>query len=464
MEQVIGLEVHQQLKTATKLFCTCSADYRDEVNTNLCPRCTAQPGAKPMGINQRALEAVIKIGLMLGCDISESVVVQRKHYFYPDLPNNYQRTSTPIATGGKLGGVRIREVHIEEDPGRFDLRRGIVDFNRAGVPLIEIVTEPDMSSPKEARDFLKSLRAILSYLEVAREEAGSMRCDANTSVKGHPRVEVKNINSDRGVFKALGYEFIRQKNKLKRGGEIKMETRHFDDVQNITLSLREKESVADYRYIPDPDVPPIIILPSLVKKLEKSLPESPRDKAERFVKEYGIPEDLAGVLVDQMDLALLFEEAAEEADASEAAKFICGELKRVLNWNNLSVNESGIEPHHVTELLSMMDEGEITDNTAHQLIEELVVQPRSPSEIVSKRGLSKLEDWKELEKLADKIADDFPDALDDLRSGREEALHFLVGKAVARTSGRADPIRLAELFERMVYPNAESSDHSVPSQ
>lgn len=449
MEQVIGLEVHQQLKTGTKLFCNCSAAYRNEPNTNLCPRCTAQPGSKPSGLNSTALEAVIKIGLMLGCDITtEPVLFQRKHYFYPDLPNNYQRTSTPIAKGGKLGRVRITEIHLEEDPGRFELRRGLVDYNRAGVPLVEIVTEPDMRSPAEARDFLKALRAILSYLDVSREEAGSMRCDANTSIPGHKRVEVKNINSDKGVFKALGYEFVRQKNALSRGGEIKRETRHFDDSQNITISLREKETVADYRYMPDPDVPPILIPSSLVERLRANLPESPSAKAARFVEEYSIPRNLAEVLVSQMDLALMFEKVAADVDSELAAKFICGELKRVLNWNNLSVSESGIEPHHLVELLRMMSSGQITDNTAHKLIEELVVNPQSPSGLVEKRDLTKVEDWEKLKELVDIVADAFPQAMADLKKGKEEALHFLVGRVMTRSSGRADPIRVTELFEK----------------
>jgi len=450
MEQVIGLEVHQQLKTKTKLFCNCSAAYRNEPNTKLCPRCSAQPGSKPMGLNRTALEAVIKIALMLGCDITtKPVIMQRKHYFYPDLPNNYQRTSTPLATGGKLGGVRITEIHIEEDPGRFELRRGLVDYNRAGVPLVEIVTEPDMRSPSEARNFLKSMRAILGYLDVAREEDGSMRCDANTSVRGHERVEVKNINSDKGVFKALGYEFIRQKNLLSRGKEIKRETRHFDDAQSVTVSLREKESAADYRYMPDPDVPPILISKELVERLRANLPESPSAKAARFVEQYSIPRNLAEVLVGQIDLALLFEEVAKEADPNKSAKFICGELKRVLNWNNLSVNESGIAPHHLVELLGMLSSGQISDNTAQKLIEELVVSPKSPSGMVSRRKLTKLEDRKELKALAEMVAKEFPQAMTDLKAGKEDALHFLVGRVMTRSSGRADPIRVAEIFEKM---------------
>ena len=263
----IGLEVHVQLKTNTKLFCTCPTDYRDaEPNSNICPVCTAQPGSKPNGLNATALDAIVRIALFIGCRVikGEEVRMLRKHYFYPDLPSNYQRTSLPVGVDGRFASIRIREVHLEEDPGRYELRDGQVDYNRSGIPLVEIVTEPDMSTPQEARDFLRALSLALSYLGVARDEPGSMRCDANVSVGEGTRVEVKNINSFKGVYRALDSEIRRHRRFQRFGKRVVRETRHWDEAKMITIPLRKKEGAADYRFIPDPDVPPLVIDNALV--------------------------------------------------------------------------------------------------------------------------------------------------------------------------------------------------------
>ncbi|MEM3372585.1 MAG: Asp-tRNA(Asn)/Glu-tRNA(Gln) amidotransferase subunit GatB, partial [Candidatus Anstonellales archaeon] len=285
-EVIIGLEIHLQLNTQSKLFCTCSTNYQKDPNTNICEICTSQPGSKPMAINKKAIEYVIKLAKALNAQVitDRKIYIQRKHYFYPDLPSNYQRTSLPIAVNGMLDNIRIREIHLEEDPGRYDIRTGLVEYNRCGNPLIEIVTEPDFKSAEQTKRFLEKLAILLDYLEITRREEGSMRVDANISLKGSNRVEIKNINSFRGVITALNYEITRQNTLLKQNLKVERETRHFDEGQGITIGSRKKETVDDYRYIPDPDLVPIVISKEMLEKIQ--LPELPEQKIERLQKEY----------------------------------------------------------------------------------------------------------------------------------------------------------------------------------
>ena len=351
----IGFEIHVQLRTNTKLFCNCPSSFLDaEPNNNICAICTAQPGTKPMGLNKRALQNVIRTALMLDCTMNPAMVyIQRKHYFYPDLPNNYQRTSQPIAVKGKLGDVNIWEIHIEEDPGRYELRNGTVDYNRCGVPLAEIVTAPDMHSPEEAREFLNKIQMVLQYLGVAREEAGTTRIDANVSIEGGKRVEVKNINSFYGVYHALKFEIMRQANLRKQGIEVKMETRHYDDKQMITTSMREKETVADYRYMPDPDLPPLKIDPAWVSELKKTLPVPPWERAKQLKAKYKLKDELIDILVREKELVDLFETLSTKIDPALAADFVCGELKRVLNYNTMLYKDSKLSVDQIVELLNL---------------------------------------------------------------------------------------------------------------
>ena len=336
-----GLEIHVQLETNSKLFCDCRTNYQDAPsNSNICFVCLNQPGAKPYPPNKEALDGAIKIALMLDCKISPEVTFfQRKHYDYPDLSSGYQRTSIPIGYEGDLNGVRIREVHLEEDPGQYKPDLGLVDFNRSGISLIEIVTEPDMKSPEAARKFLRELIRVLEYSGVARGE-GTMRADVNISLEGGKRAEIKNINSIKGAYKALQFEMVRQKNLLKRGIEIKQETRAFLESQMITVPMRLKEEAEDYRYIPDPDLPPMFVEENKINTIRKEMPEPAHIKTERFVNQYGIKKDDAQVLTSELELADAFEEVVCEINPKFAALWMRDELKRVIYYNKLSFKES----------------------------------------------------------------------------------------------------------------------------
>ena len=326
-----GLEIHVQLETDSKLFCDCPTNYQDApANTNICPVCLNQPGAKPHPTNKKALENALMIALMLNCEIDKDVIYfMRKHYDYPDLPSGYQRTSVPIGINGELNGIRIREIHAEEDPGQYNPDRGYVNFNRSGIPLVEIVTEPDIKSPEEARNFLKELIRVLQYSGAARGE-GTMRADVNISINGGNRVEMNNINSIKGAYKALKFELVRQKNLMKRGVEVKQETRAYLESQMITVGMRLKEDADDYRFITDPDLPPMKIYDETIQRILDIMPEAPHNKVKRFVKDYGIDEESAKVLTSELDLAIAYEEVVKEIDPQFASKWMRDELKRVL--------------------------------------------------------------------------------------------------------------------------------------
>ncbi|MEM4133742.1 MAG: Asp-tRNA(Asn)/Glu-tRNA(Gln) amidotransferase subunit GatB [Candidatus Micrarchaeia archaeon] len=454
LDIVIGLEIHIQLKTKSKLFCRCPTDYRDKPeNTNICPICTGQPGTKPLGLNSHALDQLLKIGIALNCKFVDSSVIQRKHYFYPDLPTGFQRTSKPIGVDGKLGKVRIREIHIEEDPGRYELREGTVDYNRANVPLIEIVTEPDMKSPADARDFLDELDAILNYLDAGRDEPGSIRVDANISLNGGTRVEIKNINSFKGVYDALNYEIIRQQNILRHGGTIVRETRHFDESTGTTTSLRKKETEDDYRYMPDPDVPPVIISEERISEIKKEMPELPRAKAARFETQYKIKSDDAWILSMDMHLARLFEEMVFKVEskgtiieAQKIASWIRGPLKKQLNYRNLSYSDSGLNSEWLSDLFIMFYKGDLTDRGTEQVLIKMIETKENPSKIASDLNLLKISDISELEKIIDKIILSQEKAVQDYLSGNEKTLNFLIGQVIKETKGRADSKVVKELI------------------
>lgn len=452
---MIGLEIHVQLATKSKLFCSCDTDYQTAAgpNENVCPTCTAQPGTKPYDMNAHAFEQALKIALALGCDrMHNSVTMQRKHYFYPDLPANYQRTSTPIAEGGSLAGVSITEVHIEEDPGRYDLKTGVVDFNRAGVPLLEIVTDPVITSPDHARKFLEELRAVLDYLGAARDvESGSMRADANLSIKGHNRVEVKNINSFRGVFSALTYETARQKNMVKNGLEPVRETRHFDEDRDITLGLRKKESVDDYRYIPDPDVQPIAITKERLSKISGSLPELPRKKMERFKKQYGASDDEAFALCMELAMADAFERIAMKSDAKLAAGFMRGTLKKQLNFRSWDFAKVAPKEQFITELLLMLTGKKVTDKVAEKILIDAMDGKTGEStaeQYAQSAGLLGVQSSDELGAIIEKAVAENQKAVADFAAGNEKALQFIAGSVMRLSRGKADPAAVQEILKK----------------
>lgn len=446
-----GLEIHVQLETESKLFCDCPTNYQEtQPNTNICPVCLNQPGAKPYPTNEQALENALMIALMLNCKINKGFTYfMRKHYDYPDLPSGYQRTSVPIGFEGNLNGIRIREIHIEEDPGQYKPDRGIVNFNRSGIPLVEIVTEPDIQSPEEARSFLNELIRVLQYSESARGE-GTMRADVNISIEGGNRVEMKNVNSIKGAYKALKFELIRQKNLMKRGVEIKQETRAYLESQMITVGMRLKENADDYRFIPDPDLPPMELTQEQIDQVLEIMPEAPHNKVKRFMEEYNIDEETAKVLTSELDLALCYEEVAKQVDSKFAAKWMRDELKRVLSYNKINYNESNISVKSIVEFLNLLLNKEITNKAGQRIIEQMPNNSKSPKEIADEMGLIGVVEKNEVLEAVKTAVNENPKAVQDYLDGQEASINFLVGQVMRITRGKADPNETVNLLKQEI--------------
>lgn len=442
-----GLEIHVQLDTDSKLFCDCRTNYQDAPpNTNICYVCLNQPGAKPYPPNKEALDGAIKIALMLACKINPEVTYfMRKHYDYPDLSSGYQRTSIPIGFEGDLNGVRIREVHLEEDPGQYKPDLGLVDFNRSGISLIEIVTEPDMTSPEEARTFLRELIRVLEYSGSARGE-GTMRADVNISIEGGKRAEIKNINSIKGAYKALQFEMVRQKNLLKRGIEIKQETRAFLESQMITVPMRLKEEAEDYRYIPDPDLPPMLAEEERIEYIREEMPEPAHIKTDRFVEGYNIEKDHARVLTSELELANAFEEVVKEIDPAFAALWMRDELKRILSYNKITFKESEITPTQLVEFLKLLQDKKITTKAGQRIIEKLPRNHSSPTQIAEELGLIGVIEEGVVQNAVKQSIEENPEAVSDYYQGKKKALNFLMGQVMKITRGKADPGEIVKLL------------------
>jgi len=451
----IGLEIHVPLKSMQKLFCECPTNYAeiDEANTLTCPICTAMPGIKPMPINKEALDSVIAIARLLDCKVvTDNIFMKRKHYDYPDLPKGYQITSEPIGIEGRFMDVGIWEVHLEEDPGQYNLQKGTVDYNRSGVPLAEIVSAPDIRTPEQARQFLRELLLVLEYSGRIHEVGGVIRADVNVSIAGGPRTEVKNVNSIRSVVKALEYEIARKTKMLEKGDLGRQETRGFDDEKGITYPLREKETAADYRYIPDPDLPPLRIDPNHVSEIEKTLPEAPREKAERFVSEYEILQKYSDVLVKDWRIADLFEELVKKKriDAKLASTWICEEVLAQLNYKGLEIYETRYTSDNLGELFELLQNKKITEGTAKKILERIAESGESPKEIVKAEGLEAVSDAGELGKAVAEVVSENPNPVNDYRNGKKEALNFLMGRVMQKMRGRADPKTVRELLEKEI--------------
>lgn len=445
----IGFEIHQQIATRRKMYCNCPTNYQEvPPNTNVCPICTGMPGAKPLPPNEKAVAAAVEIALMLGCEIvtGQTIYIQRKHYDYPDLPSGYQRTSLPIARGGELQGVRIREIHLEEDPGQYDPTAGTVDYNRSGIPLVEIVTEPDMRSPEEARKFLRTLVRVLEYTGKVRPEAGgAMRADVNISLEGGGRVEVKNINSVKGAYRALKFEIIRQKERLKKGLTVERETRAFIESQMVTVPMRTKETEEDYRYIPDPDIFPLILEESWVKEIREKMAEPPHLRQRRLTERYKISAAEAEVIVSEREMADLYEAVASEIDPKLAASWFKTKLKKVLNYMKLRAADVKFEPAQLVALLRMVEEKRVTPEQGELILRELARNPADPEKIMQKLGLTPIKPT-ELAAAIDRVITENPKAVEDYLAGKKEAINFLTGKVLALTHRRADPREIAKLL------------------
>jgi aspartyl-tRNA(Asn)/glutamyl-tRNA(Gln) amidotransferase subunit B len=449
----IGLEVHVQLnRLNTKLFCGCSTDYHnDEPNTHVCPVCLGLPGSLPV-INERAVEFAIKIGLALNCEIVEQTQFHRKNYYYPDLPKGFQTTQYdyPIASRGKIviegedgeRVIRVTRAHMEEDPGRLqhigtiEKSKGtLINYNRSGMTLIEIVSEPDMRSPKEARRYLDKLRSILDYLDVFNGDLeGAMRVDANVSVFNGERVEVKNISSFKGAERALLYEIMRQKNHVRRGGKIVLETRHFDEARGVTISMRTKEEEHDYRYFPEPDLVPMRVA-DRVPGILRALPELPDAKRERFISQYGIADMHARALTTEIKVANFYEEVASQVDAKAAAVWVADILKGELNYRDIGIDAFTVED--IVAVIGLVKDDKITEQSGVQIIRTVLDEGGRPQDIVVSRGLLKVEDDIVAKAVEEAVAES-PEAVADYLAGKEKSLNFIVGKVMQKTKGRAD--------------------------
>jgi len=459
----IGLEVHCQLLTQAKMFCHCSTDYiGKEPNTLVCPVCLGLPGSLPV-LNQKVVELALRAALALHSQILPQCVFHRKNYFYPDLPKGYQisQYDLPIGVGGFLEfysqgvkkRVRIRRVHIEEDAGKL-IHEGVslppgtsgVDCNRCGIPLAEMVTEPDLSSPEEARDCLMMLRNIVCYLGVSdgNMEEGSLRCDANISLSSSSllgvKVEVKNMNSFRAVYRALSYEVERQKKLLEEGKPIFQETRHWDEAKEITVSARGKEEAEDYRYFPDPDLLPFSIKEEMIEEIKSELLELPLEREERFMTEYELSQGEAEILVQDKEIADFFEDTLRDFDEPRmVCNWITTEVFKNLRELGVTISQAKITPAHLAELLKMVAKKEISGTIAKSVLEEMFATGARAREVIARRGISFITDEKELENIARDVIERNPQSVADYLSGKEKALQFLIGQVMKETRGQADP-------------------------
>ena len=469
-EVVIGLEVHAQMLTDTKIFCGCSTKFGSEPNTQTCPVCIGMPGVLPV-LNKKALQFAIKTGLATDCRISSFSRFARKNYFYPDLPKGYQisQYELPVCEHGCIGiivdgnvkKIGITRIHMEEDAGK-NIHEGagtysFVDLNRAGVPLMEIVSEPDIRSPQEAVEYMKKLRAILRYLGVCdgNMEQGSLRCDANISVRlinqteFGTRTELKNINSFRFVEKALEYEIKRQIKVIESGGRIVQETRLWDPNRGITESMRGKEEAHDYRYFPEPDLVPIVVEKEWIDEIKASLPELPDIKRDRFVTEYGLPETDSDLLVSEKPLADWYEEAVKlGGQPKSVANWIMGDLMRLLNADNKIIEDCSLKPNQLVDMLRLMDNGTISGKIAKSVFEEMYTTGKDPEGIVKEKGLVQISDSGEIEKAVDDVISKYLKEAERYRAGEEKLMGFFVGQVMKVTKGKANPQMVNELLKQ----------------
>ncbi len=457
---VIGLETHVQMATNTKLFCSCKLEFGAPPNTNVCPVCLALPGSLPV-LNKRALEYAIKASLALNCEVHELSIFARKHYFYPDLPKGYQisQYDKPLATNGyidikvddKYERIRIHRLHMEEDAGKTIHEGGYsyVDLNRAGTPLMEIVTEPDITSAVGARLYLEKLRNVMRYIGVsdADMEKGQLRCDVNISLKPvgqeelGTKVEIKNLNSFRFVQKAIEYEIERQARAIRKGVEIVQETRLFDPSSGKTFTMRTKEEAHDYRYFPDPDLIPVRLKKEQIEEIKNSLPELPDQKFERYLKEFSLTEYDADVLVSDKDLAVYFEEAVSIYAKSPKmiANWILNELLGKLNEEGIDISESPVRPEHIAELVELIDTGVISGKIGKEVFEEVFKTKKSPKQIVEEKGLKQVSDEGEIRKIVEEVVNSHPNEVQKFKEGNTKLMGFFVGQVMKATKGKANP-------------------------
>lgn len=465
-EVVIGLEVHAELSTKTKIYCGCTTEFGGERNSHCCPTCLGLPGSLPV-LNKKVVDHAIKSGLAFNCEINKLTYMARKNYFYPDTPKNYQITQdeTPICSEGYIEietengskKIGIQRIHIEEDAGK-NLHRAdgsYVDYNRAGVPLIEIVSKPDMRSPVEARMYLEKLKAILQYIEVSdcKMEEGSLRCDANVSIRPMGsteygvKTEVKNMNSFRAVEKALEFEIKRQIDAVSRGESIFQETRRWDESKGETILMRSKEKAHDYRYFPEPDMVYISVDDEWINRIKETLPELPHDKKERYVREYGLPEYDSEILTSSKALAGFFEECVEKgAKPKDASNWIMGEILRTLKDKYMEIEEVKFKPLDLVKLIELIDKGTISGTIAKKVFKEMFETGMSPEKIVEEKGLVQVSDEGAIKDIINKVLDENPQSIEDFKNGKTKAMGFIVGQVMKASKGKANPQLINKLL------------------
>lgn len=476
-EAVIGLEVHAQLLTETKIFCSCSTRFGEEPNHNVCMICSGMPGVLPV-LNEKVVEYAIKTGLALNCEIASFSKFDRKNYFYPDLPKAYQisQYDQPICGKGYLEievtGVKkkigITRIHMEEDAGKLvhageDLsgaQYSFVDLNRAGTPLIEIVSEPDIRTAEEARVYMQELRNILRYLGVCdgNLEEGSLRCDANVSIrpigsdKLGTKAEIKNMNSFRALQRAIEYEIERQTDLVEGGGRVVQETRLWNENMGKTLSMRSKEEAHDYRYFPEPDLVPLAISIDRIEEAKSRLPELPNAKRVRYQEEFGLSDYDAGVLVESVEMTRFFEEtAAMGTDPKQAANWLMGDIAAYLNANHLELNKTKLTPQKLQEMIAMISDGTISGKIAKTLVEPVLTADKSVKDLVAAMGMTQITDTSEIEKMVATVIAANPNVVADYKAGKKSASQFFTGQVMKETRGRAKP----DLVNRIIAEQLE---------
>lgn len=464
-EAVIGLEIHCELKTNTKIFCGCATSFGADQNTHVCPVCLGFPGVLPT-VNKRVVEFGIKAGLATNCTINKYSKFDRKNYYYPDLPKNWQTSQfdLPIAehgwvdidVDGEKKRIRLTRIHMEEDAGKLvhsgtnikDSATSNVDYNRTGVPLLEIVSEPDMSSAEEARTYMEKIKSIMEYIDVSncRMEEGNLRADVNVSIRPvgskelGTRTEMKNINSFKSLVDAIDYEIERQTEVLEDGGHIVQETRTWDPEQGITLSMRSKENAHDYRYMPEPDLPPIVTSDETIEQYRNELPELPDARRERLEKEYGLSDYDAGIITSSRAMAEYFDEAiADGADAKLVANWIMGDLSKNLNAENLTIDKSPVDAKRLGEMVQLISKGTISSKIGKKVFAEMWTCPDSPEKIVADKGLVQITDTKAIEAIVEQVIADNPKPVADYQGGNKKAIGALVGQVMKLSKGKANP-------------------------
>ena len=468
-ETVIGLEVHAELSTKTKIFCSCPTEFGGAPNTHTCPICMAMPGTLPV-LNEKVVEYAVKAGLATNCEISRNSKNDRKNYFYPDLPKSYQisQFDKPLCEHGYIEiedeegnkkKIRLLRIHIEEDAGKLNhddfSGESLVDLNRAGVPLIEMVSEPDLRSAYEVEQYLRKLKSILEYIEVSdcKMQEGSLRADVNVSVRKKgttefgTRTEMKNMNSFRSITRAIEYEVDRQIDLIEDGGKVEQETLRWDDVSGKTFSMRDKEDAQDYRYFPDPDLVAIKLSDEYIENIKKTLPELPESRKERYLTEYGLSEKDANIITSSKYLSDLFEQASKICNNPKAVNnWIISDISRILNETEMEPIQIPFDSKQLAKLVILIDKGTISSSIAKKVLVEMFEHPRDPEDIIDEKGWVQISDENAIKEVVLKILENNPQSIADYKAGKQKALGFLVGQAMKETRGKANPQMLNKMF------------------